>query len=84
MVILFVCVECGKVFSHPVKWKEDRGEYFGFPAYEEYWGSPCCYEDYVEAKSCDECGEWITDDYFKIGNQRYCQNCCRQYELGEE
>lgn len=84
MVILFVCIECGHLFEKPLMWKEDMGEYFGFPTYEEYWGSPCCYGNYTEAKLCDKCGEWIADDYFKIGNQRYCQNCCHQYELGEE
>ena len=81
---MFVCKECGTIFSDPVKWREDMGECFGFPTYKEYKGSPCCYGNYTEAKKCNECDEWITDDYFKVGNHRYCQDCCIAYELREE
>lgn len=84
MIKLFVCIECGKIFSEPIKWTEDRGECFGFSTYEEFLGSPCCYGNYVKTYQCDACGEWITDDYIKIGNERYCQECFTNYELGDE
>jgi formylmethanofuran dehydrogenase subunit E len=84
MIKLFVCLECGEIFSEPVSWKEDRGEYFGFPAYEELSGSPCCEGDYAEAYRCDSCGEWITDNYIKVGHQRYCQECYEPIDLGDE
>lgn len=82
---MFVCLECRKVFTSPIRWKEDRGECFGFPSYEEYWGSPCCHSNYTEAYECDCCGKWITGDYIKTDNgERYCENCIVHYELGEE
>ena len=81
---MWICLECGEVFEDPIRWTEDRGEYFGASAYEEFEGSPCCYGNYTEAYRCDECDEWITDEYIKVGDKRYCQECCRTYELGEE
>ena len=82
---MFVCCECRNVFSDPISWMEDRGECFGFPSYEQLSGSPCCKETYVEAYQCNECGEWIiTDNYIKIGHDRYCEDCYAIYELGEE
>ena len=84
MIKLFVCLECGNVFSEPKQWQEDRGECFGCPAYEHFLGSPCCECDYTEAHQCDSCGAWITDNYIKIGYQRYCQDCYECLELGDE
>lgn len=82
---LFVCLECGKIFSIPTKYKEDRGECFGVPAFEEFSGSPCCAGAYTEAHRCDCCGEWITGEYIKTSTgERFCDNCIRSYELGEE
>lgn len=82
---MFVCCECGKVFSQPIEWREDRGEHFGFPAYESLIGSPCCYGNFTEAYPCDCCGDWITGDYVKTDNgERYCENCIIHYELGDE
>ena len=79
---LFVCLECGTLFEDPVEWEEfhglDRGPY-------EIWtGCPSCNCGYVEAHQCDECGEWIVDDYIKVGDKRYCRECCLPMELGEE
>lgn len=81
----FVCLECGNIFSEPTRWKEDRGECFGFPSYEEISGCPNCSGGYTKAYQCNCCGEWITGDYIKVedGN-RYCENCFMHMELGEE
>ena len=84
MIKLFVCLECRKVFEEPIYWREDRGECFGFPSCEECCGSPCCHGAYTEAYECDCCGEPITDDYIKIEDKRYCQECYQTVELGEE
>lgn len=83
---MFVCCECGKIFSDTIKWKEDRGEHFGFPAYEEYYGSPCCYGSYTEAYRCDCCEEYIqTEDYIKtMDGLRYCEDCIEYMKLGDE
>lgn len=83
MVKLFVCLECRKVFEEPIYWEEDRGECFGFPSYERFSGCPMCHGAYTEAYECDCCGEVITDDYIKIEDKRYCQECCQTVELGE-
>lgn len=81
---MFVCLECGHLFSEPEYWSESRGECFGFPAYEEWSGCPVCRGSYIEAFKCDCCDEYITDDYFVVDDQRYCKDCCREQTLGEE
>ena len=83
---MYICIECGSTFEDPVNWKEDRGEYFGFPAYEEYCGSPCCRGDYTEARPCACCGEWITTEtYVKTKDgDRFCENCFILMCLGDE
>jgi hypothetical protein len=73
---MYVCLECGRVFDKPIIWIEPYGQ--------EFTGSPCCHGTYTTAYNCDCCGEIITDDYFKIGDARYCQDCCIKYELGDE
>lgn len=80
----FVCLECGEVFDKPIELKDDRGECFGFPAYENFSVCPYCHGAYTEAHRCDCCGEWITDDYIKVGNERFCNNCFLHYDLGDE
>ena len=81
---MYICLECGRIFSEPAKWKEDRGEYFGSPAYEEWWGCPNCHGDYAETYRCNRCGEWIGGSYITIDDKRYCEYCYDKYELGEE
>ena len=71
---MFVCLECGNVFDEDeiVYWTERHGlEYGG----ESWSGSPCCKGSYVDAYKCDCCGEWITDTYVEIDDQRYCEDC---------
>ena len=85
MVVLFVCIDCGKTFSEPARWTEDRGEYFGFPTCEEFVGCPYCYGAYAVAHQCDCCDEWISDDYIKTEDgRRYCNDCIMHMKLGEE
>lgn len=83
----FVCLECGCVFDEEdiTRWKEDRGEYWGSSCYEEFSGSPCCKEAYVEAHKCDICGNWITDTYVKTDDgKRFCNNCYRVVDLEDD
>lgn len=80
---MFVCLECNNIFESPIYWEERYG--LDGPPYEQFSGSPCCREAYGEAHTCSECGEWIvTENYIKIGSDRYCENCYDIYELGEE
>ena len=83
---MLVCLSCGNTFEEPKSWTEDRGECFGFPAYEHLVGSPCCLGDYTETYKCDGCGEWITSEkYVKTKNgDRLCENCFVLMELGDE
>lgn len=80
---MFICLYCGKIFSEPKHWEERHG--FNYGPFEQFSGSPCCSDAYTEAHICSECGEWITtENYIKIGLDRYCENCYDVYELGEE
>lgn len=51
------CLWCGKEFEELAHWKEDRGECFGYPAYEDMCGCPYCYSGDVE-----EFDEWEDED----------------------
>lgn len=86
MMHLFVCKECGGIFSEPIYWKEDRGECFGFPTYENCCGSPCCLSSFAIARKCDCCGDYITtENYIKTNSdERYCEECFQYMTLGEE
>lgn len=39
---MYICQCCGGRFETPVLWRESRGEYFGYPVYEEVLGCPYC------------------------------------------
>ena len=80
---MFVCIECGNVFQEPMRWEEKHGLDSG--PYERFSGCPNCGSSYTKAYRCDYCREWITGDYIKVENDnRYCENCFKHMELGEE
>ena len=79
---LLVCLECGALFEEPAEWEEKHGLDCG--PYERWSGCPSCYGGYTDAHRCNECEEWIVDDYIKIGDKRYCSECYLPMELGEE
>lgn len=81
---MYVCLECYNTFEHPVKWEERHG--LDTPPYEQFVGSPCCYGDFTEALMCDCCGDPITtEDYITTDDgERFCEDCFRHMELGEE
>ena len=79
---MFVCIECGAIFENPKEWQETHGLDSG--PYEGFSSCPYCGGNYTEAFRCDTCGDWITDGYIKIGNDRYCQDCYEFRELGDE
>lgn len=52
---MFRCNECGTEFEEPKVVSEYRGEFWGFPAYEdEYYCPHCCSDDYEEVKGQEE------------------------------
>lgn len=80
---MFVCIDCGKIFSNPRNYVESHG--LDTPPYESWKGCPSCGGAYTEAFECDECGCWITGEYIKTKNgQRICENCYTTCELGDE
>lgn len=79
---MWICLDCYQLFEDPIPWEEHHG--LDTPPYEQMSGSPCCCEAYSKAYQCDCCGDWITDDYFKVDGKRYCKDCCQYYILGSE
>ena len=79
----YVCCHCGGVFDEDdvAHWVELHGlEYGG----ERCSGSPCCYENFVNAYECDCCGDIITTSkYIEIDDKKYCWDCATIRELGE-
>jgi formylmethanofuran dehydrogenase subunit E len=82
--VMYACIECGEVFNEEdVKYIiETHG--LDAPPYESFSVCPYCGGAYANTYECGYCGEWINDDYIKIGDKRYCQNCYYEYEFGEE
>ena len=79
----FVCVECGHLFIEPVWWMETHG--LDGPPYEKHYGSPCCRSNYVKAKRCDCCGDYITTTYIVTeDNKLYCQDCHSVRDLEDD
>ena len=64
---MYKCSNCGKIFEDPKSIKEDWGETF--------YVCPCCNGDYEEAKQCQECDEWHTEDELYSG---WCEKCLRE------
>lgn len=56
----YKCPECGAIFDEDeiAHWQEERGEFWGFPAYEKLCGCPRCYgggiEEYYGEEDEDE------------------------------
>ena len=71
---VYKCVECETVFEEGEEavWKEDRGEFWGFPCSEIMTGCPVCRGDYEEASECKECGKWFFKDGLDDG---LCEGC---------
>lgn len=69
------CEECDSIFDHEdVRLrKENMGEHFGAPAYEEIACCPNCGADgLVEVQKCEKCGEYF-ESYELDGG--ICDNC---------
>lgn len=80
----YVCLECGEIFSEDEvdTWEETHGLDCG--PYEKRSGCPYCGGAYTEAYRCDGCGEWITGQYIKVDDMRFCDGCFYLMELGDE
>ena len=50
---MYSCDCCGRYFDEPTLYREDRGECFGFPSYEQILGCPFCGGDFEEVEDDD-------------------------------
>lgn len=50
---MYKCSCCGKIFDEPVK-KFAYSEYWGAPAFDDYYESPCCGEWFDEYEEDEE------------------------------
>ena len=72
---MFVCVECREPFETAKRVIERHG--LDTPPYEEYEGCPHCGGwAFVEAVLCSSCGQIITEDYFMVNEEAFCEECC--------
>ena len=47
---MFKCADCGLIFdeSEIAEWQEERGEFWGMPAYEKMCGCPQCHSGDID------------------------------------
>ena len=75
---MYKCLDCGHVFEEPKQYSEDRtpgGAFEGGSFIEHYTGCPLCSGAFEEAKQCEICGEYFTDDEL---TDTTCGDCCKQ------
>lgn len=71
---MYLCLDCRDLFDEPIKYTEKHS--LDTPPYETWFGCPSCGGGYIEAKQCDICKDWITDEYIEINNGTFvCDNC---------
>lgn len=81
--MIYYCSDCGCIFIKPEHFTDTHG--LDTPPYEEYDGCPECGGAYARTYECSCCGEYITGRYVKVDDdERYCEECYRVYELGDE
>lgn len=79
----FICLDCEHIFEEPERFTDTHG--LDTPPYEEYDGCPECGGAYTRTYECSCCGKYITGNYVKVDdNERYCEECYRVHELGDE
>ena len=70
---MYKCLDCGEVFEEPASVRETHGFTDGFA--ETFYMCPYCNGDYEEAKQCQECEEWHTENELYGG---WCEKCLRE------
>ena len=80
---MLICLDCRRLFEEPKQCVETHG--LDTPPYEVFYVCPYCGGDFIEARKCDSCDEFLTTTYVKTDNgERYCENCYNTYDLGDE
>lgn len=69
---MLICKDCGKVIADDelITHLESRGEFWGNNCFEEIVDKCECGGEFVEAKQCQMCGEWICED-----DENVCDDC---------
>lgn len=72
---MYKCTDCGHLFENGEQKtiKENRGEFWGSPAYEEIAVCPLCGGDYEEIEPCKICGGYESLETY----EEVCENCKR-------
>lgn len=71
---MYVCLNCENLFEEPATWIEPHGE--------KYVGCPKCGSDFTETFRCDDCNNFLTDEYIETDSgKRYCPNCTYKKKL---
>ena len=70
---MYKCLDCGEVFEEPASVRETHG--FADGLAETFYMCPYCKGNYDEAKQCQECEEWHTEDELYSG---WCEKCLRE------
>lgn len=63
---MYICSDCGLIFSEPKHYSEDRtpgGAFEGGSFIEHYTGCPACSGAYEEAYECQRCGEYCKNNF---------------------
>lgn len=75
---MYKCLECGFVFDEPETYRENVGECWGAPAYQDYDGCPMCKcEGFEKLTACELCGGEFLDDELISG---VCEDCVSSYK----
>ena len=74
---MYICLDCDSLFESPRQFTEEHG--FICPPYEAWWGCPKCGGAYMETHECDQCGQYIVEDYIELEDGTLICDAC--YEV---
>lgn len=79
---MYICLDCGCIFESHKQCESELREHFGFPCREKWLGCPNCESwSTVETFRCKICNQYITDDYYEVGDIKICEDCCSKKTL---
>lgn len=71
---MYICTQCNHIFEEgeAKTIKQNQGECFGFPAYEDFSVCPMCEGEYEKAVKCSICEEYHLEEDLTNG---ICDDC---------
>lgn len=81
---MYYCRNCGCIFDDDeAKVVEERHGFQGGSAEEFMYCPNCDSDDFAEARQCEECGEWFSEDDLFGG--AFCEECLDEmYQADKE